>query len=536
MSGLDAIDKVDRLLKQVDRVLPASRAAGGAGGGESGPPRYESLLDVYRAAYPNYLEPHHLAPAIEVYERAKREAVRAVIVEPRRAGKTELECAASVDRLLLDPTCMVTFAMYGQRPSEKRSARMRKLFRKLGGLVDGATDSRMDWRVDGHDGGLWATSVGGAVVGEGSRLLLLDDLLRGRADAESEIIRERTFDWLMADALPTLEPNGSAILTTTRWHEDDPAGRLVRDHGWELVHTAALTRVLPGGGITTEPARDESDRPYWPLATTRSYWPERWSVERLLQTCRELGGPDGYDWVSLYQGAPRSASQGLFRGVEYGPIPHRSKLKVAVGVDFGYSANKRSDWSVAIALGWDGKRFYVLEVLRLQTGSPEVFAARVAELVARWNCPDMVGGYIAPTEKGNRAVFREVGLYVRFARAQGKVTGALPVAAAWSRHDVVLPESDRGQKWVEQLVAELAAFPQGLNDDQVDAIASAHGLLYGLPAFAVDEDTLPKDPIQRAAAEWERDVERSLERERKREDDGGFAYAPTNDDDWGGYR
>lgn len=536
-SGLDAIDKVDRLLRQVDRHLPPNAQESGAiRGSEGDRQRFASLPEVYAAAFPNYLEPRHLAPAIEVYERAKREPVRAVIVEPRRAGKTELECAAAVDRLLSDPTCPVGFAMYGQRPSEKRSARMRKLYRKLGGVVDAATDSRMDWRVDGHDGGLWATSVGGAVVGEGFRLLLLDDLIRGRADAESEIIRERTFEWLMADAMPTLEPTGSAILTTTRWHEDDPAGRLVRDHGWELVHQPSLTRVLPDGSVTTEPARDAEGRGFWPLTTTRSYWPERWSVERLLQTCRELGGPDGYDWVSLYQGAPRSASQGLFRGVTYAPAPSRDRLKVAIGVDFGYSATKRSDWSVALALGWDGRRFYVLEVLRLQTGSPEIFAARVAELAARWDCKDMVGGYIAPTEKGNRAIMREVGLHVRFARAQGKVTAALPAAAAWSRGDVLLLEGARGEKWVEQLVSELAAFPQGLNDDQVDALAAAYGLLYGLPAFDAPKAEPHADPVQQAAAEWEQAIAEQDERERRREAEGDFAYAPVGGDDWGGYR
>lgn len=536
-SGLDAIDKVDRLLRQVDRHLPPdaqeSSAISGAAGDRQ---RFASLPEVYAAAFPNYLEPRHLAPAIEVYERAKRERVKAVIVCPRRAGKTELECAAAVDRLLGDPTCPVGFAMYGQRASEKRSARMRKLFRKLGGTVDRETDSRMDWRVDGHDGGLWATSVGGAIVGEGFKLLLLDDLLKGRATAESQLIRERTFEWLVADALPTLDPTGSAILTTTRWHEDDPAGRLVKDHDWELVHLPALTRVLPDGTTTAEPERDKHGVPSWPLETTRSYWPERWPLKLLFEQMRSMGGPDGYDWTSLYQGAPRPASQGLFQGVHYGIPPERALMKTAAGLDFGYSATKRSDWSVALVLGWDGRRFWILEILRIQTGSPEVFAARAAALIHKWECVGSVGGYIAPTEKGNRAVMREVGIHVRFARAQGKITGALPVAAAWSRGEVLLDERAKKEKWVETAVAELAAFPQGLNDDIVDALAAAHGILYGSPEFDAPKAAPHADPVQQAAAEWEQAIEAQDERERRREAEGDFAYAPTGGDDWGGYR
>lgn len=475
---------------------------------------------------------------MELYERAKTEPVRAVVVLPRRAGKTELEMAAVVNRLLCEPTCLITFAMYGQRPVESRSDRMRKMFEKLGGAVDPSTSAKTNWRVEGEEGGLWATSVGGSVVSTGAKLLLFDDLLRGRNDAESELIRERTFDWMMADAMPTLEPGGSAILTTTRWHDDDPAGRLVADHGWELYDLAALTRVLPDGTETDEPERDEHGIPSWPLETTRSYWPDRWSVKSLLQTCYEQGGPDGYDWVSLYQRKPRSSSLGLFRGARYGVAPDRSRLKVAIGLDFGYSANKRSDWSVALALGWDGECFHVLEVLRIQTGSPEVFGARVAELAGRWGCADAVAAYIADTEKGNRAVMRESGIHVRFGRAKdGKVTRALPAAAAWSRGALLLPESARNEKWCRLLVSELAAFPNGVHDDQVDALAAAHGLLYGLPAFAIDTKPPPTDPVERAAAEWEADIAARDEAERRREAEGDFAYAPTGGgDDWGGYR
>jgi predicted phage terminase large subunit-like protein len=518
VSGLDALDKVDRLLRQVERHVPSGGSEGAV------VVLCPTLLERYRAAYPKHLDPRHLYPAFDVYERAKRERVRACIVLPRRAGKTELEKVAAVDRLLLDPDCSVGFAMYGQRVSEKRSSQMQKLFRRLGGVVDPAQHGKTDWRVAGAEGGLWATSVGGAIVGEGFKLLLLDDLLKGRAEAESQLIRDNTFDWVVADALPTLDPTGSAILTTTRWHEDDPAGRLVRDHGWELVHVPALTRELPDGAVTAEPERRADGTPYWPERTTRSYWPERWPLPLLTETMQTMGGPEGYDWVSLYQGSPRAAELGMFVGVhEYDVAPARKALRVAIGLDFGYSKTRRSDWSVAIALGWDGGRFYVLDVLRVQTAEPEDFGRKVRELATKWDALDMLAAYVARTERGNRAVMREQGMHVRLANAtEGKVTRALRASAAWSRGDLLVPKA---APWRAKLIGELAAFPNGTHDDQVDALAAAHDVLYGAPAFAAPEEE-PTDARERQAKAWERDIEQMDERRRREERTGGLELPP----------
>ena len=90
--------------------------------------------------------------------------------------------------------------------------------------------------------GLW-----GGGTGYGASLIIVDDPVTSRAHAESKKMREKVCDWFNDDLYTRLEPNGAIILIQTRWHEDDLAGRLLREareeggEKWEVVN-------LPGSG------------------------------------------------------------------------------------------------------------------------------------------------------------------------------------------------------------------------------------------------------------------------------------------------
>jgi len=92
-------------------------------------------------------------------------------------------------------------------------------------------------------GGLRAVGVGAGVTGFGANLIVIDDPVKSRAEAESAKMRERVWHWFNDDIYTRLEPNGSIVLIQTRWHEDDLAGRLLREDGadkWEVVNLPAL--------------------------------------------------------------------------------------------------------------------------------------------------------------------------------------------------------------------------------------------------------------------------------------------------------
>ncbi len=98
-------------------------------------------------------------------------------------------------------------------------------------------------------GGLRAVGVGGGVTGFGADLIVIDDPVKNRAQAESEIYRERLWKWYTDDLYTRLEPEGSIILIQTRWHEDDLAGRLLKQadeeggEQWEVVDLPAIAEV-----------------------------------------------------------------------------------------------------------------------------------------------------------------------------------------------------------------------------------------------------------------------------------------------------
>jgi hypothetical protein len=94
-------------------------------------------------------------------------------------------------------------------------------------------------------GGFRSVGVGGGVTGFGAQLIVVDDPIKSRAEAESETYRERVWDWFNDDLYTRLEPNGAMILIQTRWHEDDLAGRLLNEaknggEQWEVVSLPAI--------------------------------------------------------------------------------------------------------------------------------------------------------------------------------------------------------------------------------------------------------------------------------------------------------
>jgi predicted phage terminase large subunit-like protein len=404
--------------------------------------RLVPLLDFVPAATSRFERPIHLRPVAHLLERSRLESLRVVVSAPPRHGKTELLTHAVPWRLLEDPALRIGYATYGQRFSEKRSARMRGIAEHVGVPLAGDSTSKADWRTGVEDGGVWATSIGGPITGEGFELLVIDDPVKDRATAESTTERDKLYDWFNDTAFTRLEPGGACIVFMARWHEDDLAGRLIRD-GWDHV-------VLP--------AVD---------AEGQSLWPERWPIERLREIEEKLGP---YSWSSLYLGSPMPRGGALFRDAHfYDELP--AQFRIGKGIDIAYTAKTRADRSAAVVLLSSGGFFYVASVTTAQVQVPE-FLRTLAHLDQPY--PGAWHWYTSTTESGlAHLATASCGVHIvseraavdKFMRAQG-------VAAAWNAGKVLLP---RRAPWLDAFIAEVCGFV-GIGDrrdDQVDALASA---------------------------------------------------------------
>jgi hypothetical protein len=172
-----------------------------------------------------------------------------------------------------------------------------------------------------------SAGVGSGIAGFGAGLIVIDDPVKNRADAESSNNREKVDDWFKNDVYTRMEPNASIILISTRWHEDDLAGRLQREMAeggeqWEVISLAALAEppASAGGEEITEP-NGEHDARALPAADPlgrsagEALCPQRYGVETLERYRRKLGS---YAFAALYQQRPQSAEGGTFKRAWFG--------------------------------------------------------------------------------------------------------------------------------------------------------------------------------------------------------------------------
>lgn len=230
----------------------------------------------------------------------KGEIKRLMITMPPRCGKSQL---ASVHfpawYIGKHPDREIVAASYNAELATEFGYKVRDLvsyhpYKALFGDVL-REDSKSKSRLVSKEGGSYvAVGVGGALTGRGASLLIIDDAIKGRQDADSKIVRDLTWGWYSATAFTRLYRDSAIIMITTRWHLDDLAGRLLvqMEEGgeqWTIINFPAIATQdeVYNGKLM----RREGD----PL------WPEQFSLKKLEEIKGVLGM---VDFNSLYQQNP----------------------------------------------------------------------------------------------------------------------------------------------------------------------------------------------------------------------------------------
>lgn len=89
-------------------------------------------------------------------------------------------------------------------------------------------------------GGYVAAGVGGGITGKGAHIFIIDDPVKDAEEADSETIREKTWDWWGSTAKTRLAPGGGVLVIQTRWHDDDLAGRMIRQMNEQTKELEAM--------------------------------------------------------------------------------------------------------------------------------------------------------------------------------------------------------------------------------------------------------------------------------------------------------
>lgn len=328
-----------------------------------------------------------------------------------------------------------------------------------------------------RSGDYLAAGVDAGISGFRADLAVIDDPIKGREAADSEVQRKHLWKWFFGDLTRRLKPEGRVILMHTRWHPDDLAGQLLeaQRERWEILSMPALA------DSPDDPLGREMGEPLW-IGDDYKYG------EGLVAQREELfAAGQALDWWSMYQQVPRPAEGNLFKVDNIkivNAIPHGTSFgrgwDLAATKDMG---TKDAAYTAGVKIGrYPNGRYVVVDVRRkrLEPEGVEALLVNTSRL-DREDKEAQCYRQSIPQDPGQAGKFqvqylinRMAGSAVEFSLESGhKETRAAPFASQVNVGNVDMLVGD----WNKAYIEELRSFP-GSTKDQVDASSRAFEMVY----------------------------------------------------------
>lgn len=419
----------------------------------------QSLIAFSEYTNPAYIPaPHHNLIAEKLESVGRGEIKRLMIAMPPRHGKSELASRRFPAMLMgLYPGKQVIAASYNSDLANDFGREVRNIVDspEYGMLFDTrlAQDSKAANRWHTNAGGMYvAAGVGTAITGRGADVLLIDDPFKDREEADSELRRQRVWDWYTSTAYTRLMPGGAIVVINTRWHDDDLSGRLLAEQAnggdqWELL---SLPAIDIGGN---------------------ALWPEWYPLERLEQI---RGVLPARDWNSLYQQNPIPDDGDYFKSGwfgEYDELP--ANLRMYGASDYAVTDGDGDFTEHGIAGVDSNNNLYVADWWRGQTAA-DVWIEKKCDMILEHK-PHCWFGEAGPIRRAiepflmRRMQAREAYCRIEWLPSiSDKPTRARPIQALASMGKVYFPKN---APWKHELLAQMLRFPAGKYDDGVDVMS-----------------------------------------------------------------
>ena len=345
-------------------------------------------------------------------------------------------------------------------------------------------------RSDSKAAGRWSTNangeyfaigVGGTVTGKGADLLIIDD---PHSEQEAAIaatnpeVYDKVFEWYSSGPRQRLQPGGAIVVIMTRWSKRDLVGKILKSsierdgEEWEIIEFPA---ILPSGN---------------------SLWPEFWPINELLALKNELPVSK---WNAQYMQSPTSEAGAMVKR-EWWQIwekedPPRCEFLIQ-SWDTAFTKGERSDYSACTTWGVfylneneSDPNIILLDAFKARLEFPEL-KAKALEMYKEWE-PDAF--VVEAKAAGSPLIFelRRMGIPVsEFTPTRGndKIARMNSVTDLFSSGKVWAPS----RRWAEEVIEEMAAFPNSEHDDLVDSSTQAliryrKGGFISLPSDEQDE-------------------------------------------------
>jgi predicted phage terminase large subunit-like protein len=416
-----------------------------------------------------YLHNWHLdAIAHHLSQVAKGECKRLVITMPPRSLKS-LAASIAFPAWILghDPRRRIICVSYGRSLTTAHANSFRAIvnsawYRNLFPLM------RIDPRKDTEDevrtvrGGYRLTAtVGGALTGRGGSTIVIDDALKA-LDAQSEAARRTANTWFDETLLSRLDDKrtDAIVLVMQRLHPDDIVGHVLKSANWTHLD---LPAIAPEDALIRTGPGSTYRRPAGELLH-----PER-EPRPVLDELKQAMGSMAFSAQYLQRPVPLDGNLIRWEWFRtWTQLPDRQRVsEIIQSWDTASKAAELNDYSVGITALRERNTIYVLDVVRARLEYPSL-KKRIISEQARWKATKVL---IEDKGSGTSLVqdLRRDSLYAVAIQPDGdKVVRMAAGSAAIEDGRVHLPAN---APWLDDFRAELLAFPNGIHDDQVDALS-----------------------------------------------------------------
>lgn len=414
---------------------------------------------------------HHKILGLNLQKVAKGEINRLGVFMPPGSAKSVYTSDLFVPWYMAqNPGHFVIASSHTQEMAERFGRQARNRLAEFGPCigVDLAPDAQAASRwstVQGNE--YYAVGVGGAVTGRRADLAILDDLVAGAEAADSKLQRDRLWDWLNFDLMTRLKPGAKLVLIMTRWHMDDPAGRLLDPKSEFYIEEEAKKWTVLNFPMEAENNDILGRKPGELL------WPEYFTREMVDAAKRKPRV-----WSSLYQQRPAPEEGGFFKKdwlIPYTPNELPKDLRIYFASDHAVSTKQTADKTCLIVAGVcsQGYIWILPETLWGRFTSEEV-TEKALDLIKLknpltwWAEKGHITQSIGPFL---RRRMRERCIYTSIEEvtpAKDKLTRAQAIHGRMAMGMVRFPKF---APWWPDAEHELLSFPTGAHDDVPDALA-----------------------------------------------------------------
>ena len=452
---------------------------------------------------------------------------RLMLFMPPRHGKSMIASHHFPAWMLgYNPDMEIIAASYGSSLPMSFSRKVRGLLRenRYKVLFPETILDRMNENVEGwkttRGGGYIPAGVGGGITGKGAHCFIVDDPVKDAEEADSETIRQSTWDWWGSTAYTRLDPAGGILVIQTRWHDDDLSGRMIMqmkeelkeaeelkqmwfdndvpaneidqrytqalkeiDH-WEIINypaTALSDEYLNLDGTVTEAPKTEKSK--FLRLKNEALHTERFDYTRLMKIKRVL---QPRHWSALYQQNPIPEegmyfTKGMFRFMQ---TPTFATMPIVITWDLAIGLKQQNDYTVGIVGALDQyDQIHVLEMVRGKWDTHGI-AENILSLYLKYTMMT-TGNVQVGIESGSiqMSIMPHLNKLMDDAKAwislvsedemrpiNDKLARARPLQGRMQQGRVIFPPL-QNNPWVEDVMHELLRFPGGVYDDIVDTLA-----------------------------------------------------------------